>query len=72
MSDTFDLAFSKAAALPQAARERIARELLDRTEILSRLRAEIDIGLSELDAGLGAPLDVDDLIRQARVERAKG
>lgn len=72
MSDTFDLAFSKAAALPEAAREKIARELLDRIEVLSRLRAEIDFGLSELDAGLGTPLDVDDLIRQARAEHAKG
>lgn len=72
MSDTLDLAFLKAAALPQAAREKIARELLDRIEILSRLRAEIDIGLSELDAGLGAPLDVDDLIRQARAEYGRG
>lgn len=72
MSDTLDLAFSKAAALPEPARERIARELLDRIEVLSRLRAEIDIGLSELDAGLGRPLDVDDVIRQARAEHDHG
>ena len=72
MKDTLDLAFSKAAALPEPARERIARELLDRIEVLSRLRAEIDLGLGELDAGLGRPLDVEALIEKARGEHAKG
>ena len=72
MSKTFDLAFSRAAALPEPARERIARELLERIETLSRLRAEVEIGLDELDAGLGAPLDIEEEIRLARVEYAAG
>ena len=42
--------------------------MLDRVETLSRLRDEIDAGLAELDAGLGASLAVDDLIRKARGE----
>jgi hypothetical protein len=72
MSKTLDIALSKVAALPEAAQEMIARELLDRVETLSRLRDEIDAGVAELDAGLGAPLAVDDLIREARAERDGG
>ncbi|MEF3367710.1 hypothetical protein V3H18_14325 [Methylocystis sp. 9N] len=72
MKDTLDFAFSKASALPEPAREKIARELLDRIEVLSRLRAAIDLGLSELDAGLGRPLDIETLIEKARAEHAKG
>lgn len=72
MSDTLQLAFSKAAALPEPAREKIARELLDRIDALSRLRAEVDAGIAELDAGLGAPLDVEALIREARAECDRG
>jgi hypothetical protein len=68
MSKTLDIALSRVAALPEAAQEKIGRELLDRVETLSRLRDEIDAGLAELDAGLGAPLAVDDLIRKARTE----
>jgi hypothetical protein len=68
MNKTLDLAFSRAAALPEAAQERIGRDLLDHLDALSKLRAEIDAGLEELNAGLGEPLDVEDLIRQARTE----
>jgi len=50
---------TKIAALPEAAQERIARDLLDRIDALSNLRAEIDIGLKELDEGLGSPLDLE-------------
>ena len=70
MSTTLDLAFSKAAALPEAARERIARELLERIDTLSRLRAEVDFGLAELDRGLGNPINIEDLISSARADNA--
>jgi hypothetical protein len=72
MSDIPDLAFAKAAALPEPAREKIARELLDRIEALSRLRLEVDAGLAELDDGLAASLDLEGLIREARAEHDKG
>jgi hypothetical protein len=38
---------------------------------LAQLRAEIQIGLYELDAGLGEELDIEELIREARDEYAK-
>ncbi len=72
MINTLELAFSKAAALPEPAREKIARELLDRIDALSRLRAEVEAGVAELDAGLGAPLDVEALIQEVRAEHDKG
>jgi len=72
MVRTLEIAIAKAASLPEAAQEQLGRELLDRIESLAQLRAEIEIGLRELDAGLGEELDIEDLIHQARAEHGKG
>jgi len=72
MVKTLELAMTKAAALPEAAQEQLGRELLERIESLAELRAEIEVGIRELDAGLGEELDIEDIIRQARAEHAKG
>ncbi len=71
MVKTLELALSKVAALPDAAQEQIGRELLDRIDALARLRAEVEIGIRELDAGEGRPLDIEDVIKQARDEHAR-
>jgi hypothetical protein len=71
MVKTLELALTKAASLPEAAQEQLGRELLERIETLAELRAEIEIGVRELDAGLGEELDIEDVIRQARAEHAK-
>jgi hypothetical protein len=63
---TLELAISKAANLPEAAQEQLGRELLERIDALAELRAEIEIGLRELDAGLGEDLDIEGLIGEAR------
>ena len=68
MTKTLELAISKVAALPEAAQERIAYELLERVDTLATLSAALNEGVTELDAGLGSPLDVEDLIRVARAE----
>jgi hypothetical protein len=70
MSKTLELAVAKAAALPEAAQEQIAYELLERIDTLAGLKAAIDEGVAELDAGLGTPLDVEEIIREARAEYA--
>jgi hypothetical protein len=70
MSKTLELAVAKAAAVPEAAQEQIAYELLERIDALSALRAAIDVGLAELDAGHGTPLDIDEVIREARADYA--
>ena len=72
MVKTLELAITKAAALPEAAQEQLGRELLERIDSLSKLRAEIDAGVRELDAGLGEDLDIEDVIRQARDEHDRG
>jgi len=71
MTNTLELAISKAAALPEAAQEQIGRELLERIDVLSELRAQIEVGLRELDSGKGSEIEVDQIITRARKEHAK-
>ena len=66
MVKTHELAISKAAELPEAAQEQLGRELLVRIDTLSKLRAEIEIGLQQLDEGKGEELDLGDFLRQVR------
>ncbi len=70
MVKTLELAITKAAALPEAAQEQLGRELLERIESLAELRAEVEIGIRELDAGLGEEIDIEDVVRLARAEHA--
>lgn len=71
MVKTLELAISKASNLPEAAQEQLGRELLERIEVLQQLRGAIEIGMRELDAGLGEDLDIDEVIRQAHREHGK-
>lgn len=68
MVKTLELALSKVAALPDAAQEEIGRELLERIDALSALRAEIEVGWRELDHGEGVELDIEEFISQLRKE----
>jgi len=71
MGKALKLAMTKAADLPEAAQEQLGRELLERIEALTQLRADIDVGIQELDAGLGEELDIDEFIEQLHDEHAK-
>ena len=71
MVKTLELAIEKAAALPEAAQEELGRELLRQIDALNALRAEVDIGLAELDAGLGREIDFEALLTELRDEHAK-
>ena len=71
MVKTLELAISKAAALPEAAQEALGREILKQIDELTALRAEIEIGIQELDAGLGRELDLGEFLQRARAEHAK-
>jgi hypothetical protein len=71
MGNALKLAIAKAAALPEAAQEQLGREMLERIDALSKLRAEIDIGIRELDAGRGKKLDIEELIAQLHDEHAR-
>ncbi|MGH9439018.1 MAG: hypothetical protein ACRD22_14260 [Terriglobia bacterium] len=68
MTKILELAITKAAALSEAAQEQLGRELLERIDTLAKLRAEIDIGMRELDAGKGEPLHIEDVILEAHEE----
>ena len=71
MVKTLEIAMTKAADLPEAAQERLGRDLLERIDQLARLRADVQLGLAELDAGLGEELDIEDLIRELHNEHGQ-
>jgi hypothetical protein len=64
MVKILEQAIAELAELPDADQEQIGRKLLSHVEKLRSLREEIDKGIRSLDAGRGAPLDVEEFIRQ--------
>jgi hypothetical protein len=72
MTDTLALAIEKASRLPKAAQDRIGLDLLDQIAALEALRAEIQIGIDEADAGLTQELDLETLLQELREEHARG
>jgi hypothetical protein len=71
MVKILELAISKVASLSEATQEQLGKELLERIHTLELLRAEVDAGIRELDAGLGEELDVEELIRELHEEHAR-
>ena len=65
-SETLQLAISKAQNLPEAAQEELGRDVLLRITELEELRAKIRVGVAELDAGKGSPLDMREIKAEAR------
>ncbi len=61
---------TKAASLPEAAQEQLGREMLERIEKLNELRVAIEIGVRQLDAGLGEELDIEEFIDRLHTEDA--
>jgi hypothetical protein len=70
MSKALQLAMTRAAALPEAAQEQLGREMLERIERLNELRAAIEVGVRQLDAGLGEKLDIEEFIDRLHTEDA--
>jgi hypothetical protein len=71
MEKTLEIAVAKAAELSEAAQEQLGREILERIDALAELRAAIEIGVRQLDAGEGKELDIEEVIRQARREHGQ-
>jgi hypothetical protein len=63
---TLDLAISKVTKLPPELQEQLGREVLLRIKSLEQLRAELQVGIDELDAGNGAKIDIEEIIGNAR------
>ena len=69
---TLEIAISKAAELSEAAQEQLGREMLERIASLAELRAALQVGVRQLDAGQGTELDIEEVIQRARAAHAKG
>jgi hypothetical protein len=72
MVRTLEIAISKAAELSDAAQEQLGREMLERIDSLAELRAALEVGVRQLDAGEGKQRDIEEVIRRARLAHAKG
>jgi hypothetical protein len=64
-------AMQKVEALPTSVQERIAQELIGYVDRINALRADLEIGLRQLDAAEGREIDFDDLLRRARSAAGK-
>jgi Arc/MetJ-type ribon-helix-helix transcriptional regulator len=68
MVKMLELALAKVASLPEATQEQIGRELMERVDALTRMRAEMEAGIAELNRGEGTELDIEDFIAELRRE----
>jgi hypothetical protein len=66
MTNALKEAIAKVATLPEAAQQKIGRELLLHIEKVRRLRSELEKGTRSLDRGEGRELDMDDLTQRPR------
>ena len=66
MVKTLDRALAEVANLPEATQEQIGKELLEHVAKLQALRSDLEQGIASLDAGLGSPLTIDDVMARAR------
>jgi hypothetical protein len=66
MTKLLEQAVEEALSLPEADQEKIGRELLTHVEKIRALRADLEAGVKSLDAGLGKPLNIEDVIKRAR------
>ena len=64
-------AIAKVEALPEAEQDRIARELIDYLDKLSALRAEVEIGVRQFEAGEGRELDIDAFLAKMNTKHLK-
>ena len=64
-------AVAELANLPEVDQEQIGRRLLSHVEKLRQLRMEIDKGVRSLDAGQGAPLDLEAFLREMNQGNAR-
>jgi len=72
MTRTLELALSKAAELPEAAQDALGLDLLDRIAALAKLRADLQLGLDDLDAGRSREIDFEELLEELHREHAIG
>jgi hypothetical protein len=64
-------AIAKVEALPEADQDRIARELIDYLDKLGALRADLEVGIRQLDAGEGRELDIEIFLDEMHEKHSK-
>ena len=72
MTRTLELALAKAAELPEAAQDALGLDLLDRIAALAKLRADLQVGIDDLDAGRSREIDFEDFLEELHREHAVG
>ena len=72
MSKMLDRAMSELATLPETDQDEIGQNLLAHIEKLRLLRRDIDQGVSSLDRGEAAPLDIEEFLRERHEQHGKG
>lgn len=70
-TNALDVAITKAQSLPEETREQIGRDVLLRIEKLEQLRADLQLGIDQLDAGQGTEIAIGEIISRARREHGK-
>jgi dihydroneopterin aldolase len=68
MTKLLEKAIQKVSALPEAAQESIAEDLIAHVENVEHLRAELQKGINSLDRDQGQDIDIEQLIKVARTE----
>jgi predicted transcriptional regulator len=61
-----------AELLPEEGQDQIAAERENRGDKLRELRAEIELGIRQLDAGEGRELDIEEFLREMHEKHRKG
>ena len=69
---TLKAALKKAAELPKEAQDEIAREVFERMDSITRVRAALEVGLRQLDAGERKPLEMTTVISNLHKEHEPG
>jgi hypothetical protein len=68
MTKLLQEAIERVSALPKAAQESIAEELIAHVESVEHLRAELQKGIDSFDHDLGREIEIEQLIRTARAQ----
>jgi hypothetical protein len=71
MTKLLETAIAELATLSDADQETIGRELLAHVEKLRALRADLQAGIRSLDAGEGKPVDIGEVIKEARTRHGR-
>ena len=71
MTKLLEQAIEIVSTLPEADQDRIAKELIYYVDKLMALRADVEVGIRQLDAGEGRELNIDDLLREIHEKHHK-